>query len=137
MLIVDDTTLDKFYARQMALVMCHWSGKQGQVVQGINLISLLGTDGEARLPCDFCLYNKEQDNMTKKTTFVRCCIEPNLVDSPLGSFRQLVFLTEEPESIVFISKDGNVEYWATSRLDMSLDTFYASVMWQIPTYLYY
>ncbi|MCL0049334.1 transposase, partial [Dehalococcoidia bacterium] len=51
LLIVDDTTLDKFYARQMALVTRHWSGKHGQVVQGINLISLLWTDGEARLPC--------------------------------------------------------------------------------------
>ena len=43
-LVIDDTTLDKPYASHMALVTRHWSGKHGQVVQGINLISLVWTD---------------------------------------------------------------------------------------------
>src|SRR5512140_2002131 len=47
LLVVDDSTLDKFYAQAMELVTHHWSGKHGRVVQGINLISLLWTDGEA------------------------------------------------------------------------------------------
>jgi putative transposase len=54
-LMMDDTTLDKPYARQMALVTRHWSGKQRRVVQGINLVSLVWSDGQARLPCDFRL----------------------------------------------------------------------------------
>src|SRR5215212_4785082 len=39
LLIIDDTTLDKPYASNMALVSHHWSGKHHEVVQGINLIS--------------------------------------------------------------------------------------------------
>ena len=31
-LVIDDTTLDKPYARKMALVTRHWSGKHGRVV---------------------------------------------------------------------------------------------------------
>ena len=33
---IDDSTLDKPYARKMELVSRHWSGKHGRVVQGIN-----------------------------------------------------------------------------------------------------
>ena len=36
----------------------HWSGKHHRVVQGINLTSLLWTDGEALIPTDFRLYDK-------------------------------------------------------------------------------
>jgi hypothetical protein len=59
-LVLDDSTLDKPYACQMGLVTSHWSGKQGRVVEGINLISLVWTDGEATLPCDFRLYEQER-----------------------------------------------------------------------------
>nr|WP_204248404.1 hypothetical protein [Hymenobacter sp. PAMC 26628] len=40
-LVLDDTTLDKPYARYMGLVTRHWSGKHHAVVQGINLLTLL------------------------------------------------------------------------------------------------
>lgn len=68
-LVIDDTTLDKPYASQMALVTRHWSGKHGRVVQGINLISLVWTDQACRLPCDFRLYNKGQDGLSKNDHF--------------------------------------------------------------------
>jgi hypothetical protein len=68
-LVLDDTTLDKPYASQMALVTRHWSGKHGRVVQGINLISLVWTDRACRLPCDFRLYNKAQDGLSKNDHF--------------------------------------------------------------------
>ena len=45
-LIIDDSTLDKLYSRQIELVTRHWSGKHRRVVQGINLITLLWTDGD-------------------------------------------------------------------------------------------
>ena len=38
-LIVDDITLDKPYARKIELVHRHWSGKHHAVVDGINLIN--------------------------------------------------------------------------------------------------
>jgi hypothetical protein len=69
MLIVDDSTLDKPYAQEMDLVTYHWSGKHGDVVKGINLISLLWTDGEAGVPCDFRIYDRKNDGLTKNDHF--------------------------------------------------------------------
>mgnify|MGYP000724160030 CR=1 FL=1 len=68
-LVIDDSTLDKPYASKMALVTRHWSGKHGRVVQGINLVSLVWTDGDACLPCDFRIYNKSQDGLSKNDHF--------------------------------------------------------------------
>jgi len=39
-------------------------------VMGINLISLLWTDSRARLPCDFHIYNKKEDGLTKNDHFI-------------------------------------------------------------------
>ena len=61
--------LDKPYASQMALVTRHWSGKHGEVVQGINLISLVWSDGDAALPCDYRLYDKAHDGLSKNDHF--------------------------------------------------------------------
>jgi len=69
MLVIDDSTLDKFYARMIELVTRHWSGKHHRVVRGINLISLLWTDGEAHLPCDFRVYDKPHDQLSKNDHF--------------------------------------------------------------------
>lgn len=68
-LIIDDSTLDKPYARQIELVSRHWSGKHHQVVQGINLVTLLWTDGERHIPCDYRIYAKAQDGLTKNDHF--------------------------------------------------------------------
>ena len=69
LLVIDDTTLDKPYANEVALVTRHWSGKQHAVVQGINLISLVWSDGDAAFPCDFRLYNKAEDGLSKNDHF--------------------------------------------------------------------
>jgi len=69
MLIVDDSTLDKPYARAMALVTWHWSGKHHAVVRGINLISLVWTADDARFPCDFRVYDKAHDGLNKNDHF--------------------------------------------------------------------
>lgn len=69
MLVVDDSTLDKFYARRIEVVTRHWSGKHHRVVRGINLISLLWTDGDAHMPCDFRVYDKRHDGLTKNDHF--------------------------------------------------------------------
>jgi hypothetical protein len=53
----------------MALLTQHWSGKHGRVVKGINLISLVWTGSACRLPCDFRIYNKAQDGLTKNDHF--------------------------------------------------------------------
>jgi len=64
-LIIDDSTLDKLYSRKIALVHHHWSGKHKRVVSGINLVTLLWTDGERYIPVDYRIYNKKEDGLTK------------------------------------------------------------------------
>ena len=64
-LVLDDTVLDKPYAKKMDLVARQWSGKHGRVVWGIGLVTLLWSDGEALIPCDYRLYDKATDGRTK------------------------------------------------------------------------
>jgi len=59
-LVLDDTTLDKPYAQHMELVTHHWSGKHHRVVKGICLLTLLWTQGESLVPCDYRVYEKKQ-----------------------------------------------------------------------------
>jgi putative transposase len=68
-LVLDDTTLDKPYAKKMELVTRHWSGKHHGVVRGINLLTLLWTDAEALIPCDFRVYDKPLSGHTKNDHF--------------------------------------------------------------------
>jgi putative transposase len=187
-LVIDDSTLDKPYASKMALVTRHWSGKQGRVVPGINLISLVWTDGYCRLPCDFRLYHKAQDGLTKNDPFqhmVRQARERGFVPeivafdswySGLPNLKLLRGLTwdwltqlkaNREVSIdrtgnrairdIFIpvqgcrvhlkgygwvkvfrtvGTNGDVEYWATSRLDLTIEqaAFYALDAWQVEVY---
>lgn len=68
-LVIDDSTLDKPYARKMDLVTRHWSGKHKAVVNGINLITLLWTDGDRHVPVDYRIFDKKQDSLTKNDHF--------------------------------------------------------------------
>jgi hypothetical protein len=54
-LVIDDTVLDKPHARHMGLVGYHWSGRHNRVVRGINLVTLVWTDGDRVLPTDYRL----------------------------------------------------------------------------------
>ena len=56
-LVLDDSVLDKPYAKHIDLVRRHWSGKHHAVVQGIDLVSLLWSDGDRHLPCDYRIYH--------------------------------------------------------------------------------
>ncbi len=67
-LVIDDSTLDKPYAKHIALVTRHWSGKHKKPVRGINLITLLWTDGDRKIPVDYRLYSKV-DGKTKHDHF--------------------------------------------------------------------
>ena len=67
-LVLDDTTLDKLYAKKIELVTYHWSGKHHQIVKGINLETLLWTDGDSIIPTDYRIY-KTTDGRTKNDHF--------------------------------------------------------------------
>lgn len=68
-LVVDDSTLDKPYAKKMDLVQRHWSGKHDAVVEGINLITLWWTEGDRHVPLDYRVYDKAGDTLTKHDHF--------------------------------------------------------------------
>jgi putative transposase len=67
-LVIDDSTLDQRRARHIELVTRHWSGKHNRPVRGINLISLLWTDGDRKIPVDYRIYSKA-DGLTKHDHF--------------------------------------------------------------------
>lgn len=68
-LVLDDSTLEKPYSERNALVYRHWSGKQKAVVSGINLITLLWTDGARCVPVDYRVFDKDTDGKTKNDHF--------------------------------------------------------------------
>lgn len=67
-LVIDDSTLDKPYSKKNELVSHHWSGKHRKVVKGINLVSLVWSDEEICIPCDYCIYQKA-NGLTKNDHF--------------------------------------------------------------------
>jgi hypothetical protein len=67
--VVDDTTLDKPYARKIGLVTRHGSGKHRAVVDGINLISRVWAGGGRVYPTDYRRYQKAADGKTKNDHF--------------------------------------------------------------------
>jgi hypothetical protein len=68
-LVLDDSTLDKFHAQRIRPVHHHWSGKHKKVVWGINLITLVWTDGDRIMPLDYRIYDKPEDGLTKNDHF--------------------------------------------------------------------
>ena len=69
LLILDDSTLDKPYAQKIALGHRHWSGTHHRVVAGINLVTLLWSDGTDAIPCDYRLFDKPVAGLTKHAHF--------------------------------------------------------------------
>jgi hypothetical protein len=67
-LVLDDSTCDKPYAKKIEPVTRHRSGKHHKAVRGISLIALLWTDGDRKTPCDYRLYSKA-DGKTKNDHF--------------------------------------------------------------------
>jgi len=97
-LVLDDSTLEKPYSEFNALVYRHWSGKQKAVVNGINLITLLWTDGSRVVPVDYRVFDKERDGKTKNDHFAEMLLaafergfDPQFVcfDSWYGSIENL------------------------------------------------
>ena len=68
-LILDDSTLDHFHAESIKPAHRHWSGKHKRLVLGINLISLVWSDGDRTLPLDYRVYDKPIDHLSKNDHF--------------------------------------------------------------------
>ena len=57
-LILDDTVIEKPYARLLGEAAWVWSSKQRQVVCGVSVVLLVWTDGQVRIPLAFRLWHK-------------------------------------------------------------------------------
>jgi putative transposase len=57
-LILDDTVVEKPYARLLGEAAWVWSSKQRKVVFGVSVVLLVWTDGQVRLPLAFRLWHK-------------------------------------------------------------------------------
>jgi hypothetical protein len=68
-LVLDDSVLDKPFARHIGLVGRFWSGRHKRVVQGIDLVSLVWTDGDALYPLDYRLVDPARAGTTKNDLF--------------------------------------------------------------------
>jgi hypothetical protein len=64
-LVIDDTLLLKLYAKKIELAHPQWSGRDHRVENGIGLISLVWTDGDAVIPIDYRIYDIDKDGLTK------------------------------------------------------------------------
>lgn len=68
-LVGDDSILDKPKGEDIEPVGNHFSGKHQAVIRGICLVSLLWTDGDRHVPCDYRVYHKASDGLTKNAPF--------------------------------------------------------------------
>ena len=136
-LVVDDTTLDKPYAREIELATWHWSGKHHRVVRGINLDSLVWSDGTARIPCDFRVYDKPVGGNSKNEHFRDMLTAAHsrglrpayvLCDSGYSGLDNLKYL--RPLGFAWLTRlksngqvnpddNGRAAYWASSDLDLT------------------
>ena len=74
-LSVDDSVLDKPYARYIAFIGYFWSGKHHASVQGINLVTMYYTDREGNdYPVNFRVVDKSE-NKTKNDYFLEMLLE--------------------------------------------------------------
>jgi hypothetical protein len=170
LLVLDDSTLDKHYTKKIDLVARHWSGKHKRVVWGINLITMIWTDGDRIVPCDYRVYDKARDGLSKNDHFlamlrqarargfaprcvpfdswysslenlkaVRACgwtfltqLKVNRkVDLNRQGYRAVAEVAIAPAGTIVhlkgfgsvrvfkvVSRDGDIEYWATNDLAM-------------------
>ncbi|HET6574570.1 MAG TPA: transposase [Fimbriiglobus sp.] len=70
-LVFDDTVLDKPHAEHMGLVGRFWSGRHRRVVQGIDLVTAVWTDGDGLWPCDYRLVDPAEAPKRTKNDHLR------------------------------------------------------------------
>lgn len=68
-LILDDSVQDKRYAQKIALVKRQSSGAEHGLVDGIGMVNLVHSDGEAYYPLDYRVYSPDDDGKTKNDHF--------------------------------------------------------------------
>ncbi len=64
-LVADDSILDKRFSRKNELAKIQYSGREHGLVNGICLVNLLWTEGQAYVPVDYRVYNDQLDDKSK------------------------------------------------------------------------
>ena len=62
--------MDKPYSKKIGFVRYQWNGKHHLTAKGIDLVTLLWTDGQKILPVDFRVYNVDENEKTKNDHFL-------------------------------------------------------------------
>ena len=75
----DDSTLDKPYARKIGWCVGIGRAKHHAVVEGINLITLLWTDGDRHIPVDYRLLRQDRGCPDQERSF------PGAAGRPTGA----------------------------------------------------
>lgn len=68
-LICDDMIIEKDRGKEIELTSTHYSPSDGRYVNGLNLISLLWSDGDKHIPVTFRVYTPALDGKTKNHHF--------------------------------------------------------------------
>ena len=64
-LCIDDSLLDKPYSKKISLAKYQYSGKHHGVAKGIDIVNMIWTNGEQKLPVDYRVYEPTFDGKTK------------------------------------------------------------------------
>lgn len=100
----DDSLVSKKFSRENELARFQYSGNAHGLQNGICLVNLLWTNGEAYIPVDYRIYQKENDDKTKNDHFQDMLkkakkrgFKPHfvLMDSWYGSVENLKLITKE------------------------------------------
>ena len=114
---VDDTVLDKPYAKVVSFVGYRYSGKHHRVVKGIGLITLYYTDiNGQKNPINYRIYD-DADGKTKNDYFIDMLeevklwgLEPSFItgDSWYGSLKNLKYIKNDNKSFLFGIKSNRL-----------------------------
>ena len=143
-LLVDDSVQDKRYSQKIELVKNQYSGAEHGLVNGIDVVNLVHSDGKDFVPVDYRIYAPAQDGKTKNDHFMDMLIAAKhdkeikantvLMDSWYASVGNLklihrmgmVFVTTLKENrLVSLSKEGGYIHlpeieWTKERLDVGV-----------------
>jgi SRSO17 transposase len=144
-LIVDDSVQDKRYSRKIELVKNQYSGAEHGLVNGIDVVNLVHSDGETFAPIDYRIYAPDQDGKTKNDHFQEMLIAAKkekgiqsktvLMDSWYGSVKNfkiihrmgMIFITSlKANRLVSLSKEGGYIHlqdieWTEARLEYGVE----------------
>ena len=114
--------LDKPYARCIDRVTRHWSGKHHRVVQGVNLVSMVWTDGKAILPCDFRVCDKPLGGRNKNERF-RSSPTDRLTLMRAATLRSVLLTSDAKGRRVHLRGHGFIKVFRTVSPDGDVQHF--------------